>query len=564
MSNPETTSFIEADVTPFKWLVIVSGFACFAMAWGIGANDVANCFGTSVGAKAITLKQAVVIASIFEFLGAVVLGAGVTNTIRSGITDFSQFEGEEDLLMLGMFAALVSAAMWLFLATKYSLPVSTTQSIVGSIIGFTLVEKGTDAIHWENVYEIIIWWFATPIAAGLIVVVLFLPIRNWILRRTDSYQTTLRMWPFLVFLVIAIMTTFLLEKGVQSINVDLSDVAIIGIACGVGIICALIAYFGFVQTGLVHRFVQRRCKEKLLKCEEMNEQSSEMAIAGNGHQSNEQAKDYQIIRSNQANGQTTTGYGALADESDAFEDGNEAQSEQRPQTDSLVHTLEEKTHGLKDQLMYGMNVDIEQDLTEQEEGMKNNKEQFDEHSEEAFAWLQVLTASFAILAHGSNDVANAIAPFAAIIGIFETGGVSSTVPVKTWVVALGGVGMSIGLATYGYKIIKCLGCRMAAMSCSRGYCIQLSSATTIILASYFAQPASSTHAQVGATVGCGLLELANPDSKLSLKEVINWKLLMQTFFGWVMTLIISGLTSAAIFALFAYSPSARIVCDAQP
>ena len=149
----------------------------------------------------------------------------------------------------------------------------------------------------------------------------------------------------------------------------------------------------------------------------------------------------------------------------------------------------------------------------------------------------------------------------AMIGIFQSGGVSENVDVEWWILAIGGAGMSLGLALFGYKVIKSLGARMAAMSCSRGYCIQLSSATTIILASYYGQPASSTHAQVGATVGCGLLELANPDSKLKISDVVNWVLLLQTFFGWIMTFVVSGATSAAIFALFAYSPAHPSVCQ---
>ncbi len=148
-----------------------------------------------------------------------------------------------------------------------------------------------------------------------------------------------------------------------------------------------------------------------------------------------------------------------------------------------------------------------------------------------------------------------------MIGILESGGVSKEVDVDWWVLAIGGLGMSVGLATYGYKIIKCLGARMAAMSCSRGYCIELSSATTIILASYYGQPASSTQAKVGATVGCGLLELLNPDSKLNISDVVNWWLLLQTFFGWIMTLIISALTAAGIFSLLAYSPAHPSVCQ---
>eukprot|EP01083_Nonionella_stella_P240003 839400_1 len=193
MSTPSPVTTV--NVGQFEWLVILGGVACFAMAYGVGANDVANCFGTSVGAKAVTMKQAVIIASIFEFVGALVLGAAVTGTVRSGIADFEYFEGEEGLLMLGMFSALISAAIWLLLATKWALPVSTTQSIVGSIIGFTIIEKGPEAIYWDNVYEILIWWFATPITAAVAVIILYVPLRSGILRKPhNSYNITLKWW----------------------------------------------------------------------------------------------------------------------------------------------------------------------------------------------------------------------------------------------------------------------------------------------------------------------------------------------------------------------------------
>ena len=472
------------------------------------------------------------------------MGAGVTSTVRSGITNFDYFYGEEDLLMLGMFASLISAACWLGIATKWSLPVSTTQSIVGSIMGFTIVDKGMDAIYWENVRDIIIWWFATPITASIFVIILFYPIRNLLLRRkNDSYKMTIRYWPFFVFLVIFIMTIFLLEKGIQRIDIELSIGVIIAIAFAVGCIFALIGSIAFIKTGLMNKFVQMRCKEKLLHYEEVNDITSEMVVGVN--------KNKNKKPTNEANGD----YGSLTQkEVDTFDDNDIDNDDNKDNNASNI----------KEQLMYGMNVDILADLSKKEENIRNEAEKFDPQCEESFAWLQVLTASFAILAHGSNDVANAVAPFAAIIGIYQVGGVASSVDVDWWVLGLGGIGMSIGLATYGYKIIKCLGARMAAMSCTRGYCIELSSATTIILASYYGQPASSTHAQVGATVGCGLLELLNPNTKLSYKDVINWTLLLQTFFGWIMTLIVSAITSAAIFSLLAYSPSPQSVCNARP
>ena len=161
-SSFTTTEGDLVDMSDYEWLVVIAVFVCFAMAWGIGANDVANAFATSVGARAITLKQATVIAGIFEFSGAFLLGSAVTDTVRKGITDYAQFEGAEDILLLGMFCALCSSSLWLYLATRFSMPVSTTQSIVGSILGFAIVAHGFDAVDWISVQNIIIFWLASP------------------------------------------------------------------------------------------------------------------------------------------------------------------------------------------------------------------------------------------------------------------------------------------------------------------------------------------------------------------------------------------------------------------
>ena len=200
------------------WMVIVAAFFCVAMAWGIGANDVANFFGAPVGAKAITLKRAMIIAFIFEFIGGFFLGSNVTNTIRKKITDFSFYDGEADILLLGMFSALLAAAVWVYLATKYSLPVSTTQSIVGAIIGFVLVSKGTKAVEWEAVTNIIIFWIGTPLMGMTINMILYWPARHFLLMKDNSYQLSLMLYPIFVFLVLFIMCTFLGFKGFKRID----------------------------------------------------------------------------------------------------------------------------------------------------------------------------------------------------------------------------------------------------------------------------------------------------------------------------------------------------------
>merc|ERR1712062_29368 len=158
------------------------------------------------------------------------------------------------------------------------------------------------------------------------------------------------------------------------------------------------------------------------------------------------------------------------------------------------------------------------------------------------------TATLDIFAHGSNDVANAVAPFAAMVSLYEVGEAQEEVPVYEWILVIGAAGMVLGLATYGYKIMKCLGVRMAPMTCTRGYCVEMPSALVVIVASHYGFPTSTTHAQVGATVGIGLVELSRPDTQLSIGQVVNWKLLAQVIFGWVLTLFISGITSALIFS----------------
>lgn len=202
----------------------------------------------------------------------------------------------------------------------------------------------------------------------------------------------------------------------------------------------------------------------------------------------------------------------------------------------------------------GVNEDIHENIGELEQSIQRNSEKFDPKTERAFSWLQVCTATLGIFAHGSNDVANAVAPFAAMVALYEVGEARDEVPVYEWILVIGAMGMVLGLATYGYKIMKCLGVRMAPMTCTRGYCIELSSASVVILASHYGFPTSTTHAQVGATVGIGLVELNRPDTKLTIGQVVNWKLLAQVLFGWVLTLFICGITSALIFSVLAYSP----------
>jgi len=519
------------DVTEqFLWLVILGGFVCFAMSWGIGANDVANAFSTSVGAKAVTLKQAVIIAGIFEFVGAVGLGANVTSTIRKKITKFELFEDEEDILMLGMFCSLSSAAIWLYIATKYSFPVSTTHSIIGAIVGFSVAAKGINSVDWEQIGYIVVFWVVAPMMAAIATMILFYPLRMLILRKENSYQLTLRYWWVFVFIVAFIMCIFLIIKGLKRLDFDYEKQTgiAIGVTSAVAAVISILSYFIFVYSGAVKRYVEKSVDKQVKQ------------------DNDKELKEKQ----NEELSETETSV------------SNDIETSQPPiiePNEKLIQEEEISTFARLSQGPKGVNVDIHDDLEELEKNIHENSEKFDIRTEKSFAWLQVCTAALDIFAHGSNDVANAVAPFAAMVGLYQSGIASSKVAVPEWILIIGACGMVFGLATYGYKIMKCLGVRMVYMSSTRGYCIELSSAVIIIICSVLGYPASTTHAQVGSTIGAGLMEKARSDSKLKWSQVINWKLLVQVFLGWILTLIFTGITCGALFALFAFSPYAGSV-----
>eukprot|EP01083_Nonionella_stella_P197806 726922_1 len=496
-----------------------------AQSWGIGANDVANAFSTSVGAKAVSLKQAVIIAAIFEFVGAVGLGATVTSTIRKKITKFELYEDEPDVLMLGMFCSLCSAALWLFIATKYSFPVSTTHSIIGAIIGFSVASKGMNAVDWYEIGFIVLFWIIAPVMAAIGTMILFAPLRYFILRKPNSYRLTLRYWPVFVFIVCFIMCIFLIIKGLKRLDFDYEEQTALAIAITFGISAGLsiLSYFIFIYSGAVSKYVENAVS-KMLEDEE------------------EEVPQQTPHTPSTTRSETDVEIDVIKVEPETNKNDIKLKKEVTPEA--------ENKH-----LISGMHVDIHDDLEELERNIHLHSEKFDLKTEKSFAWLQVCTAALDIFAHGSNDVANAVAPFAAMVGLYSSGITSSSVAVPPWILVIGAAGMVIGLATYGYKIMKCLGVRMVYVTSTRGYCIELSSAIVIIICSVWGYPASTTHAQVGATIGVGLMEKFRSNSTLSWSQLINWKLLAQVLAGWIFTLIFTAVTCAAIFGFVAYSPS---------
>ena len=407
----------------YVYISLAAVFGLF-MAWGIGANDVANAMATSVGSKALTIKQAIIVAAIFEFLGAVLAGGEVTATIRKGIVDAELVSHEPRLLIYGMLAALLAAGTWLLVASRNGWPVSTTHSIVGAIVGFAAVGIGVDAVQWGAVGKIVMSWVISPLTAGFIAYLIYLSVQRLVLHHEDPLAQAKRYVPMYMFFAAFTLTLVTILKGLKHVGLDLtlqdSYFMAVAIASGVAVVGALI--------------IQR-------------------------------------IKPN-------------------------------PKAEKSQH-------------FYTV--------------------------ERVFGVLMILTACGMAFAHGSNDVANAIGPLAAVIGIATTGNVAADSPLPIWVLVIGGGGIVIGLATYGKRVIATVGEKITQLTPSRGFAAELAAATTIVIASGTGIPISTTHVLVGAVLGVGLARGI---------EAIDLRVVARIMVSWVITIPAGAFLAIVFFYIF--------------
>ena len=200
-------------MSDYLWIPIAGFFVTFYTAWGGGANDCANSFSSAVGSGAITIKKAVLIASIFEFLGVLLMGSHVSNTIRKNVIDIDLFADEPEQLMFGMFCSCLSAGMWLMLATYFKWPVSTTHTTIGAVLGFGVAAKGWDAVKWTGVAKIVASWFLSPVISGILSSIFFVLIRTFIMRKKDSTDRLIKFFPIIITVAMTIYTLFIVYKG---------------------------------------------------------------------------------------------------------------------------------------------------------------------------------------------------------------------------------------------------------------------------------------------------------------------------------------------------------------
>ena len=407
----------------YVYIGLAALFGLF-MAWGIGANDVANAMATSVGSKALTIKQAILVAAVFEFLGAVLAGGAVTETVRKGIVDTDLLAATPELLVYGMLAALLAAGTWLFIASKHGWPVSTTHSIVGAIVGFAAVGIGIDAVQWGKVGEIVISWIASPLIAGFIAYLIYQSVQRLILRQDDPLEQAKRYVPVYIFFAAFTLTLVTILKGLKHVGLTISlrDSYILAI-----VIATVIALIG--------AFFIRRIKP------------------------DKKAEKHQHF-----------------------------------------HTVER-----------------------------------------VFGVLMIVTACGMAFAHGSNDVANAIGPLAAVISVAQSGVITAESTLPIWVLVLGGGGIVIGLATYGRHVIATVGEKITQLTPSRGFSAELAAATTVVIATGTGMPISTTHTLVGAVLGVGLARGI---------EAIDLRVVGRIFASWVITIPAGAFLAIIFFFIF--------------
>lgn len=408
----------------------------FYMAWSIGANDAANAMGTSVGSKAVTFKEAVLIAAIFEFSGAFIAGGGVADTMRKGIVDPALFSDPAlfpagngaEFFVWGMMAALISAALWIHIAAFLGWPVSTTHSIVGAITGFGTVAVGYANIEWLKLAFIAMSWLTSPLIGGMLAFAVFSLIRKFIIDAKDPNVGLKYVAPVFALPVFFTLTLVLFFKGLKNLKEELA-------AWGIGL----------PETILI-----------------------------------------------------SAGVGVVA---------------------TVVLGL------------WTRNITIE-NTSDQEEKTKK--------IERVFRYLQVITACFVAFAHGSNDVANSIGPLSAIVNTVSAGEIATKVPVPNWVLLLGGVGIVIGLATYGYRVIETVGTKITEITPSRGFAAEFGAATTIVIGSKLGIPLSTTHTIVGAVIGVGFARGMN-----ALNLNIIWNIVK----SWIYTIPFTAILSIVLYKL---------------
>ncbi len=442
-------------------LILIFGFY---MAWSLGANDAANALGTSVGSGALTLKKAILLAALFEFAGVTLFGNHVSTTIQSGLVDPAYFSDNPLIFVYGMLGTLLAAGIWLQFASYFGWPVSTTHSIVGAVVGFGIVISGVRSICWQRLSSIIISWILSPLMGASLSYLTFTMIRKKILFSPKPVHAAKRIIPWLVFFIITTLATLMLSRVITRSQSELSFLYILSLGCLLGSIGNITSRI------LLHRIIPHQHTTIAINHDPLLAQSFKKA------------------------------------------------SKHLRKVQSL----------LKGEAYFQVSSVINEIGSIQQQLISSPLEPSTEHSdlatiERIFGYLQILSACFMAFAHGANDAANAIGPISACVSALFHGSSSLTPVIPFWILILGGLGILLGLTTWGWRVIETIGKKITELTPSRGFSAELGAASTIVIASSLGLPISTTHTLVGAVLGIGLARGIYAINLNTIKDIcISW------------------------------------------
>lgn len=567
----------------YDWILALITIAFCASSFGNGANDVSNSYATSVAARTLTMPQAGVLSIITEFVGAVGLGKRVTDTIKNGIIDIDRFNGRPGVLMLAMACAETGSASWLLIATKLGFPVSTTQTIVGAFIGVGFASQ-TDIIwKWTegSVSQIAASWGIAPFIAAAFSAIIYLIVKYSVLERRDSLKWAMRLIPYYIATTCAILALFIVVEAPTAPSLE---------DFGAGPACGIVFGVFFGMLAVAYIFFMPYFKRRLIKNDArlrfyhiplgplLNKEDPWLYFAGdangdaikdyyeNAYQKhdntnvNETGKKENGAENTVIAQSTMTTPETLAPVSDIEKSVPPLESHQQipkriiepeerfldPKRHLPLYHPERIFSYVKYIFLQGVTRDVVSHSSEHVLRAHARATHYDNRVEHLWTYIQVASAMMMSIAHGSNDVSNAVGPWASAYATYKAEAVNTEADTPVWILAVAGILLGIGFWFFGYHIIRSLGNKVTQVSPTRGFSIELGAAITVLLASRLGLPVSTTQCLTGALLGVALM---NYDLR-----AVNWRQMAFIFGGWVLTLPCAGLIAGLLMLMALNTP----------
>jgi phosphate/sulfate permease len=575
----------------YAWILAVTTIAFVFSSFGNGANDVANSFATSVAARTLTMAQAGVISTVAEFLGAVALGSRVTNTIKNGIITLDRFKAQPATLFVAMGSAEIASAFWLMLATRLGFPVSTTHTTVGALVGAGIGSQAGVTWAWKtgSISQIAASWLVSPLIGAGMSATIFASLKFCVLERSNSFEKAMLAVPFYLAFTGGVLALFITIEAPTAPSLE---------ELGVGTACAIVLGTTFGVLAISYVFFIPYCHRVIvLKDPRMRpwhiplgpllrKDNPPLYFPGKetmliDHYQN--ARDHATAprekpSAHNAAGQTPPpsgtdpsvgvlqgpegGKSSEAKDKDVEEQPGEQAGlrhvHRKPEPEERflapnAHLTLYHPRRIRGYVLYGLLQGVTRDcVTHQSlalEKVHGRARRYDNRVEHLWTYLQVVSAVMMSISHGSNDVANAVGPWAAVYATYEKGTVGDKSPAPVWILAVAGFLLGAGFWVMGHYVVKSLGNKITQMSPTRGYSCEIGAAITVLLASRLGLPVSTTQTLTGSVVGVSLLNLD--------WQATNWRQLAFIFFGWVLTLPVVGTISGLLTAMALNVPQFR-------